>query len=307
MTFAAPRLIVRVMWVAWLLGWLPAAVAETRILVVRDDTPVARQTAELLGREITRSGWTSTEIVAVADHPTAVTRREGEQAVVSLGARALTVAARLAAGRPLVGALVSRAALDDAAPFPPERSSVIVLDQPGERWGSLILTAFPNRQQVGVLVGPVAQKSVRALERKLQDRRHTLASETLSSSEDVIPALEKLLPRINVLLALPDPMAHNRNTVQPLLLTTYRAGIPVVGYSESYLQAGCTLALYSTVPQISTQVIETLQQLLDGRSVANVQSPRHYTVGVNGAVAHSLGLSLPPASELQERLRAYDQ
>jgi hypothetical protein len=293
--------------VAWLLGWRPAVAAETRILVVRDDTPVARQAAEVLGREITRSGWTSAEIVVAADHSTAVTRREGDQAVVSLGIRALTVAARLAAGRPLVGALVSRAALDDTAPFPPERSSVIVLDQPAERWGNLLLTAFPNRQQVGILVGPVAQKSVRALERKLQERRHTLTNETLSSSDDVVPALEKLLPRINVLLALPDPMAHNRNTVQPLLLTTYRAGIPVVGYSESYLQAGCTLALYSTVPQISLQIVETLQQLLDGKSVSNVQSPRYYTVGVNGAVAHSLGLSLLPASELQERLRAFDQ
>ena len=37
---------------------------------------------------------------------------------------------------------------------------------------------------------------------------------------------------------------------QPLLLTTYRAGVPIVAYSESYLQAGAVVALYSTPPQI---------------------------------------------------------
>jgi putative ABC transport system substrate-binding protein len=307
MAHTVNRLTVRTLLIALLFGWLPAAAAETSVLVVREDTPVARQASELLNREIARLGWTSAEIVLGAEHPAAPARREGEQAVVSLGARALKTAAKLAAGRPLVGALVARAGLEDMPPLPADRTSVIVLDQPVERWGNLILTAFPNRQQVGVLAGPVAQKSVRALERRLQERRHALAAETVSSPEDVIPALERLLPHIDVLLALPDPMAHNRNTVQPLLLTTYRTGIPVVGYSESYLQAGCTLALYSTLPQISAQVVESLQQLFDGRSLPTVQSPRYYTVGVNSAVARSLGLSLPPANELQERLRSSDQ
>jgi putative ABC transport system substrate-binding protein len=123
----------------------------------------------------------------------------------------------------------------------------------------------------------------------------------------VVPALEKLLPRINLLLALPDPVAHNRNTVQPLLLTTYRAGIPVIGYSESYLQAGSTLALYSTVPNFTAQIIESLQQFFEGRPPAAIQVPRYYTVGINNAVARSLGLLLPSERELQDRLRSSDQ
>jgi ABC-type uncharacterized transport system substrate-binding protein len=112
---------------------------------------------------------------------------------------------------------------------------------------------------------------------------------------------------MGVLLAMPDSLAHNRNTVQPLLLTTYRAGIPVVAYSESYQQAGAVLALYSTVPQVVAQVVDSLQQIREGKALPNHQSPRYFTVGVNSAVARSLGLALPTADEIGGRLRSLAQ
>jgi putative tryptophan/tyrosine transport system substrate-binding protein len=290
-----------------LLCCLPVEAAEIRVLIMREDTAVARQASELLSREFARLGWASGEVTVTPERPLTLPHREGDQALVLLGSRALMVAPKHTGGKPVVGALISRSALDELVPTIADRWSVIVLDQPAERWVNLILSAFPSRQQVGMLVGPAGQKTARTLERKLQEKRHALASETISSPEEVVPALERLLSRTDILLALPDPMVHNRNTVQPLLLTTYRAGIPVIGYSESYLQAGSTLALYSTVPQLTAQVVESLQQLFEGRSVPAIQSPRYYTVGVNSAVARSLGLSLPSASELQDRLRSADQ
>ncbi len=294
------------LWVLLLLAVMPlgAVAAETRILIVRDDTPVARQTADLLNREFTRLGWSGTDI-ALGDRPLAEVRREGEQAVVALGWRAL-VAARQT-GRPVVGALISRSTLEEAPPPGGEHWTAIVLDQPLERWAGLIQFAFPDRQQVGMLVGPSGHKVTRALERRLQERRLTLATEAVDSQESVVPALDRLLPRMGVLLALPDPAVHNRNTVQPLLLTTYRAGIPIVAYSEAYLNAGAAVALYSTAAQIATQVVESLQQVLEGRVPANIQAPRYFTVGVNNAVVRSLELSVPPANELQDRLRGLDQ
>jgi hypothetical protein len=95
--------------------------------------------------------------------------------------------------------------------------------------------------------------------------------------------------------------------VQPLLLTTYWAGIPVVAYSESYQQAGAVLDLYSTVPQVVAQVIDSLQQVREGRPLPNLQPPHYFTVGVNAAVARSLGLSLPTSGELVARLRSLGQ
>lgn len=279
---------------------------EKRVLIVREDSGVSRQASELLLQELTQLGWAVAEVTLAGDRPIE-SHAEHEQALIALGSRAFIAALRHSGGKPVVAALLAQSSLDDIAPMTGDRWSVILLDQPVERWINLIHSAFPGIQQVGMLVGPTSQKAARFMERRMSDRRLTLTVEQVNSPEEVVPALERLLPRMGVLLALPDPVAHNRNSVQPLLLTTYRAGIPVLAYSEAYQQAGAVLALYSTVPQIVTQVVETLQQIHDGRSLPNAQSPRYFTVGVNMAVARSLGLSLPSAVDLGVRLRSLGQ
>lgn len=278
-----------------------APAAELRALVVHDNAMVTRQAAESLGRELGRAGWIVAETTVGADKAPVIPQ-DGGQALVALGSQAFRAAVRQAAGRPVVGALLTASAVEEAAAVG-ERWSAIVLDQPLDRWLSLVTLAFPGRQP-GMLVSPAGQKAARALERKLAERRQNLAIEAVNAPEEVVPALERLLPRMSLLLALPDPQAHNRNTVQPLLLTTYRAGIPVVAYSESYQQAGAVLALYATVPQVVAQVVETLKQYQEGRTPPSIQPPRYFTVGLNSAVARSLGLQLPSAVELTERLRA---
>lgn len=296
----------------WLLGLLLLAVtaagaaAESRLLIVREDSAVARQTADLLALDAGMAGWT-VEIATIAGDRPLAAHADGKQVLVALGSQAFAAALRQAGGRPVIAALLAQTSFDEVAPAGGERWSAILLDQPAERWINLIQTAFPGVHQVGMLASSGSTKAVRAMERKMAERRLSLAVEPIASAEEVVPAIERLMPRMGILLALPDPLAHNRNTVQPLLLTTYRAGIPVVAYSESYQQAGAVLALYSTVPQVVAQVIDSLQQVRDGRPLPNQQSPRYFTVGVNAAVARSLGLSLPTSGELTARLRSLGQ
>lgn len=282
------------------------AMAEARVLIVFEDSAVARQAAELLEREAVGMRWSPTLMLVPPGRATPL-NAEGEQVVVALGAQAATVALRYSGGKPVIAALLSQSALEDTHVATGDRLSAILLDQPAERWINLIQSAFPGVQQVGMLAGKSTQKAARGLERKFSDRRLGLVIESVAAPEDVVPAIERLVPRMAILLALPDPMVHNRNTVQPLLLTTYRAGIPVVAYSESYQQAGAVVALYSTVPQIVAQIIETLHLIREGRSLPSIQFPRYYTVGVNSAVARSLGLTLPSAADLNGRLRSLGQ
>jgi putative tryptophan/tyrosine transport system substrate-binding protein len=299
----------------WLFGLMLATAAirgwaaEPRLLVVLEEVAVSRQTAELLTRDLTRLGWTVSEATVGFERPVVLRPDDepGLSVIVALGSRAFISATRQAAGRPVVGALISRSALDEILPLSAQRWSVVLLDQPPDRWANLAYLAFPSRQQVGLLVGPTATKNAHLLERRLEARGLSLATENVAAAEEVIPALERLLQRTNLLLALPDPLTHNRNTVQPVLLTTYRARVPVLAYSEAYQQAGAVLTLYSTVPQIVAQVIETLRQVQDGKALLGAQlPPRYFTVGINTSVARSLGLHLPAAGELQEKLRSLE-
>jgi putative tryptophan/tyrosine transport system substrate-binding protein len=298
--------------IRWFLGLLLAiaaiagAAAEPRVLIVREDSAVSRQAMELLSKDLIGMGWSVGDVSVSGDRPFGGPA-QGEQALVALGSRAFMAALRHSGGKPVIAALITQASIDEMPPAAGDRWTAILLDQPLDRWISLLQQAFPGIQQVGMLAGPGSQRAIHNIERRMGERRLALVSEQISSSEEVVPAIERLVPRMGVLLALPDPVAHNRNTVQPLLLTTYRSGIPVVAYSESYQQAGAVVALYSTVPQVVAQVIDSLQQVRDGKALPNIQAPRYFTVGVNATVARSLGLSLPSASDLAGRLRSQGQ
>jgi hypothetical protein len=284
--------------------WGPEAMsADTRIQVIRDDSPAARQIADQLGREFGRLGLSASDVV-VSERIHADLRRDDVRVTIALGPNAWQAARAL--GRPMVVALIGRATLDEQPWQPGEKGGAILLDQPAERWAALLQVAFPDRPNVALLTGMGQPRIGRTFERKFQERRLTLTEDVVSSRDALVTRLEHILPRNGILLALPDPLVHNRGTIQPLLLTTYRAGVPVAAYSEAYLNAGATIALYSTPAQIATQVIEEVQLLLEGKAVAAIQSPRYFTVGVNRAVARSLGLAIAPDAELQERLHAGD-
>lgn len=280
--------------------------AQGRVLIVRDNSVVAQQTADSLATQLIGTGWVVSDSVVIADGVVPA-QSEGQRVIVALGARAFATALRHSGGKPIVGALLASSTLDELPTTGAERWSAILLDQPIDRWISLLQVTFPKIQQIGILTSPANQKTIRMLERKMAEKRLTLSIEQIAGSEELVPAIERLTSKIGVLLAIPDSLVHNRNTVQPLLLTTYRAGIPVVAYSESYQQAGAVLALYSTVPQIAAQVVDSLNQIKDGRLLPNVQAPRYFSVGVNAAVARSLGVPLPPASEIDRRLRFLGQ
>lgn len=162
----------------WLFGLMLATAAirgwavEPRLLVVLEDVAVSRQTTELLTREFIRLGWTVGEATVGFERPAVLRPDEepGLSVIVALGSRAFISATRQAAGRPVVGALISRSALEEILPLSAQRWSVVLLDQPADRWANLAYLAFPNRQQVGMLVGPTGTNHVQMLERRLEGR-----------------------------------------------------------------------------------------------------------------------------------------
>ena len=279
------------------------AAAEARVLIVRDDTPVARQVADQLSRELGRLGLPAGEVVH-GERSLGDLRRDESRLTIALGYSAWQLVRQV--GRPMLVALISRSVIEEHPCPGGERCLAVILDQPAERWAGLIRLSFPDRPRVGVLASTALQKTLRSFERKFQEQHLELEVEGMAPGAAVVPTLEHLLPHIGVLLALPDAQVHNRSTVQPLLLTTYRAAVPVIGYSEAYLNAGAAVALYSTPQQIAMQVAEETQRLLEGKPASAIQPPRYFSVSVNRAVVRSLGLLLPSDGELQERLHGVE-
>ncbi len=234
----------------------------------------------------------------------------GSRVVVAVGLAAAQAAAALDSRVPVLSVLVPRATFETLARERGRQGdsrgfSAIYLDQPFARQLQLIRFALPDRSRVGVLAGAVAAEQLPLLQAAGKGSRLKINVEKVSREDDVIPSLRQLLRDSDVLLAVPDPLVYNRNTIQGLLLTTYRYQIPVVGFSLSYVRAGALVAVYSVPPQIGQQVGEMLLGLAGDRNPAlpPPQYPKYFSVSVNYQVARSMGIEVDNEAVLYDKVR----
>lgn len=234
------------------------------------------------------------------------------QLIVAVGTAALKgmqdLYARDARPPPLLAVLVPRLAFERIADPGRVRSgsvSAVFLDQTPARQLDLIRLALPDARSFGILVSGQSRAYAPALEAAGRERGLRMVS-TVVEQGGLYPALQSLLPDVDILLALPDPMVFNSQTAGSILTAAYRRQVPLSGFSSAYVRAGALLALYSTPAQVGTRGGELLRQVLSGKPLPQPQSPREFTLEVNQNVARSLGLALDEA-RLGEQLRQKDR
>lgn len=229
--------------------------------------------------------------------------------VVAVGVRAFEFAAKSETASSVLGVLVPRQAfmqLRRNASTADGKVSAIYLDQPWSRRFMLIREALPGTKKVGVLIGPESIGEIRNLQSAARDAGMTLITERVQQAEQILPALRHILEDSEAILALPDGVVFNRNTIQSILLTSYRAQNPLIAYSPSYVAAGALTAVYSTPTQVAQQAAEqTVRFFKPGQgSLSAAQYAKYFSVSVNQQLARSMGITIAPENVLHERLMA---
>lgn len=232
--------------------------------------------------------------------------------IITIGTRASALAMHNSGDIPVLSLLVPTrdyAALDRNHFTGENLRSAIYLDQPLERQLDLLQLALPDTRRLASLSGPQSAEQVDELQTLSQQRGLQLAVETVTGGSNPIHPLTRLTDRAEVLLALPDPDVFNRNSVQAILLTTYRNRIPIIGFSRAYVRAGALAAVYSSAEQIGIQAGEWLAELArTGRwQLGQPRYPMYYSVAVNAQVAQSLGIVIADEQELLAQLKELEQ
>jgi hypothetical protein len=282
------------------------AVAAAVRVVLSDDAAPYQEVFEALRTQLAARDVSVERVYADAPSDAATAARLW----VVVGVRAAEAVANWRGRTPVLAVLVprdwylktGRARLAGAERRP---VSAIYLDQPFERQARLIRLAFPGAKKLGVLLSPGQAGLADEIEAALRGQGLGLVAEIVSSEQKLVEPLERVFTAADVLLAVPDPEIFNRSTAQTILLTSYRYRDPVVGYSQSLARAGAMLSLYSTPAQIGRQAAEVVARALEaphGR-LPPPEAPAEFTLSINRQVARSLGLDLPPESELLRRLQ----
>lgn len=231
------------------------------------------------------------------------TYKPGLKLIVTIGVKAAQLISKSETTIPKLYTLIPKSSavslnLDETS----NRVSVIYLDQPITRQLNLIKLIMRDNQVLGVLLGPATTASRMQLESAAKNIGVPLLLESVTKEGDVGPALRRVLDGSDMLLALPDPVIYNRNTIFNILLSSYHNQIPVVGFSASYVKAGAMLAVHSTPSDIAMHIAESIRQFVFTGGIRSPEYPRYFSIEINRNVARSLNINLPESTELKQHL-----
>jgi ABC-type uncharacterized transport system substrate-binding protein len=266
-------------------------------MVLSADTPANHEFVDQFKAELANNKHINLRINVITLSKTEkLVVAENSELVIALGVRALEAASKLKHTTPVLGVFTPLPSFNsvllksrrDLGTF-----SAIVLDQPYARQISLIKLILPAAQKLGVLLGSTSAQYAEYVKEEGEESGFSVLEENVSQEAELIPKLKKLLESSDALVAIPDPEIYNRETAQPILLTSYRHQKPIFGYSQSYVRAGALAAVYSSSQQLAKQAAEIAIKSQQAPSeLPPPQSPKYYSIMVNYQVARSLGISL---------------
>ena len=197
--------------------------------------------------------------------------------------------------------------------------TALYANQPLSRQLALLRLALPKAQNLGVLwpletadtaEGAGLSNSLLELKQVTIEQRLNLRIEKVQVGAPAYKPLSSLLGLVDVLWALPNDQIYNPASFQNILLSSIRAGVPMVGFSAAYVRSGAMLGVYATPQPMARQAAHMVRDMLvDGHAAGAAvapQFPKAFEVGVNQAVARSLGYTLD-AAQLQIRLEALER
>jgi ABC-type uncharacterized transport system substrate-binding protein len=185
------------------------------------------------------------------------------------------------------------------------RLSAIYLDQPFSRRFALIKHLIPNVKEVGVVLGPNTKQDKSSLVGIARAYGFRLNIEVIQNESQLVPALESVLKRSQVMLAVLDPLVFNRSNAQTVLLTAYRYRVPIIGISSAYIEAGALAAVYSTPEDIGKQVTMVIRRYFQqGQTkLPASQYSEYFSIKVNEPFARKLDIRIINNAELKRRLK----
>lgn len=304
--FGRLHLLICGLWL-WIFAGASVQAAIQVVIVSSERSEAYAAASQAVMTELERDGISKTEVMDMLASEIQEAASLNPKLFIALGSEAANVMANLASRVPVLCALLPRASFERALVANGRRASsqfsAVFLDQPLGRQLDLIQLALPQKRRVGVLWGVESFNQAPALKAQAKSRGMELVEAAVGRDEVVFDGLKTVLDRSDVLLAIPDPNIYNSNGIQNLLLSSFRARIPMVAFAPAYVRAGALMALHVTPSQIGQQAGAMARGVLQGKSLPPIPVySQSFSISVNEHVARSLALKLD-VEDLQSRLR----
>jgi putative ABC transport system substrate-binding protein len=220
-------------------------------------------------------------------------KRNGARLVVTLGSAATQAAVREVSHLPILATMIMSATDIQSAP----NATAVLLDFPLDMQLQWLRRIVPGAGTVGILFSPQEnQAKVTAAIRLVKDTGLKLMPQAVDSPRALPDALDNISRTVDVLWGISDSMVMTPQTAEPILLSTLRNKIPLIGLSTSWVKAGALYALDRDYVDIGLQCGEVAGRVLGGTAPGSLtpMPPRKVTYAVNLKTAAVIDLELPP-------------
>ena len=260
-------------------------------LLLSDSSPPYRQFAASFNQALAASQAD----VTVVESQLAISTHAG--LIVAVGMKATELAAAQG-GTPVLAVMIPETGYQEllaqaTRQIPARAISAIYLNQPWDRQLDFLQAALPERRRIGLLYSPDTRIDVESLRQHIARQGGSLVALPVRSAERLFPGLESVLEGSDLLLAIPDSAIYNSSNIRNILLTSYRKNVPLIGLSQSYVNAGALCAVFSTTEQMAEQAGAAVISFSRNRRLPGTQYPADFTIAVNQQVARSLALICP--------------
>lgn len=171
------------------------------------------------------------------------------------------------------------------------------MNVPIEQQLALLKTISPHVRRIGVIYDPSKTGwLVRQAERLAKDHGVRLVTKAVTSPKDSFAALDAMQDEIDALWILPDLTVLAPESVQYMLLFSFRHKIPVLGLSENHARMGALLGLsFESGWDIGSQAAELASGILAGKRIEEMPftTARKMRLTVNLKSAGKLGVHIP--------------
>lgn len=181
--------------------------------------------------------------------------------------------------------------------------SAIYLNQPWDRQVDFLFSVLPQSKHVGALNTVTTRNELHHIDLEVKRHGAMLVTHELNAESSLSEGLDNLLHESDVLLAMPDSAIYSSSNIRNILLSTYRQNVPLLGWSQAFVNAGAVAAIYSTPEQIARQTVVAVLGYQQSGRVAASQYPAEFNIAVNRQVSRSLGLVIPSEAEILNRMK----
>lgn len=232
-------------------------------------------------------------LVLESELPGNTDARHANTPLVTLGPLALKRAIELDGHGPLVSAFTSSQAYRRLTASRERNVTGIFADAAPQAQMQLIAALFERKATVGVLLSDASAYLEKPLRLVTQQTGLELLLVRIDASRDPVRAINAL-SGAHVLLAVPDSTLYTPDTLRAILESTYRRGIPVIGFSAATVAAGTLASAYPDVDDVIADVGDLIDSLgnLGTDALPEPRFPRYWRVTINDNVARSLGISI---------------